>query len=250
MAAKAEVISDICQRNRVQFLKTAETEEEREKLWIARRGGTSALGRLKPDSAENDIVVPRSKLPYMVEKFKEISEHHGVIMGALLHAGDGNCHPQVPFDAGIPEEKEAAELALWEVFQAAVEFGGSISGEHGVGLKKIRGMPLMFNQDEIALFRRIKVLFDPRDLFNPGKIFSEELVASVEEGNIGICPGQFFEVDEIGNLDQVVRPPVLEPKTADQAARILAKAAATGNTVAIAGGQSKFAPDKSFVSAN
>lgn len=185
LAAQTEAIMEICRRNHVQLLKTAETEAEREKLWTARRGGTSALGRLKPDSAENDIVVPRSKLPDMVEKFKEISERHGVILGALLHAGDGNCHPQVPFDAGIPEEQESAELALWEIFEAAVEFGGSISGEHGVGLEKIRGMSLMFSPDELALLRKIKLLFDPKDLLNPGKIFSEEVVASVQGGNIG-----------------------------------------------------------------
>jgi len=177
-------INEICLKNMVQILKTAESEEERELLWLARRGGTSALGRLKPDSAETDIVVPRSQLPYMVEKFREIGERHGVTLGALMHAGDGNCHPQIPFDASIPEEKEAAEKALWDVSQEATSCGGSISGEHGIGMEKIQGMRLMFSTDELILMRKLKLLFDPDDLFNPGKIFPQDVLASTERGNI------------------------------------------------------------------
>lgn len=175
-------ITNICKKNNVKVLQVAEREEERQKLWRARRGGTSALGRLKPDSAENDIVVPRSKLPNMVEKIREISERNGVIMGAVIHAGDGNCHPQVPFDGRIHEEKEAAEKALWEVFEAAVELGGTISGEHGIGLEKIDGMNLVFSPEEMILMRRLKLLFDPQGILNPDKMFPKEIIAAAKEG--------------------------------------------------------------------
>lgn len=168
-------IINICRQNNVQILETANNEEEREKLWQARRGGTPALGRLKPDSVENDIVVPRSKLPHMIEKLKEISTRHNVIIGTLAHAGDGNCHPQIPFDASVPGEKEAAEKALWEVFEAAVELGGTISGEHGIGLEKINGMPLVFSHDEQLLMYKLRRLFDPLNLLNPDKIFAYEI---------------------------------------------------------------------------
>jgi len=171
-----EGIMRICRENNVQILQAAETEEERDKLWLARRGGTSALGRLKPDSAENDIVVPRSKLPHMVDKIKEISTRNGVIMGAVIHAGDGNCHPQVPFDSRVPAEQHAAQQALWEVFEAAVELGGTISGEHGVGLEKIKGMRLVFSQDELLLMRKLKLLFDPGELLNPDKMFPDDII--------------------------------------------------------------------------
>ncbi|EGO62617.1 FAD-binding oxidoreductase [Acetonema longum] len=164
-------ILKICRQNKVQVLEVAKNEQERETLWRARRGGTSALGRLKPDSAEIDIVVPRSQLPHVVEKFQEISARNGVILGALIHAGDGNCHPQVPFDGRIHEEREAAERALGEIMQAAVDLGGTISGEHGIGLEKISGMPLVFSPDEIMLMHRLKRLFDPANMLNPDKIF-------------------------------------------------------------------------------
>jgi glycolate oxidase len=177
-----EGITDICRNNSVKVLQVAETEQERDKLWRARRGGTSALGRLKPDSAENDIVVPRSKLPHMVDKIKEISERNGVIMGAVIHAGDGNCHPQVPFDGRIQKEKEAAERALWEVFEAAVDLGGTISGEHGIGLEKIDGMKLVFSKEEMILMRKLKLLFDPNCIFNPDKMFPKDIIAAAQGG--------------------------------------------------------------------
>jgi len=178
-----EEIVKICRQNNVQILEVANSEQEREMLWRARRGGTSALGRLKPDSAENDIVVPRSKLPDMVEKLQEISARNGVILGAVIHAGDGNCHPQIPFDARIPAEKAAAENALWEIFEAAVALGGTISGEHGVGLEKIEGMPLVFSKDELSLMHRLKGLFDPENRLNPDKIFSQKVLAKGKEEN-------------------------------------------------------------------
>lgn len=176
-----EAIKEICIKNNVQILQDAQSDEEREKLWVARRGGTSALGRLKPDSAENDIVVPRSKLPDMVDKFKEISERNNVIMGAVIHAGDGNCHPQVPFDARVESEKKAAEQALWEVFEAAVQLGGTISGEHGVGLEKIRGMNLVFTNEELLLMRRLKLLFDPCEILNADKMFPQAIIDLARE---------------------------------------------------------------------
>lgn len=181
LSFELDKIKEICHKNNVQVLQSAEQEEEREKLWLARRGGTSALGRLKPDSAENDVVVPRSKLPHMVDKIKEISQGNGVIMGAVIHAGDGNCHPQVPFDARLPAEQEAAEHALWEVFEAAVQLGGTISGEHGVGLEKIRGMNLVFSQDEMLLMRKLKLLFDPNEILNPDKIFPKIVIEKARE---------------------------------------------------------------------
>lgn len=176
-----EAISNICRKHNVQSLKIAESAEEREKLWVARRGTTAALGRLKPHSAENDIVVPRSQLPRLVEKIKEISTRNNVIMGVVIHAGDGNAHPQVPFDGNIPSEEHAAHQALWEVFEAAVELGGTISGEHGIGLEKIEGMRLIFSPDELLLMRKLKRVFDPDEILNADKMFPQDIIELARE---------------------------------------------------------------------
>jgi glycolate oxidase len=184
LSYELEGIVEVCRKNQVQILEVAQTEEERDRLWKARRGGTPALGRLKPDSGENDVVVPRSKLPEMIEKLKEISDRNQVILGGLFHAGDGNCHPQIPFDARIPGEHEAAEQALWEIFEAAVSLGGTISGEHGVGLEKIRGLPLVFSREEMELMVKVKRVFDRKNLLNPDKIFPADVRGDVEGGNV------------------------------------------------------------------
>ncbi|HNX93473.1 MAG TPA: FAD-linked oxidase C-terminal domain-containing protein, partial [Syntrophomonas sp.] len=176
-----EAIMDICRKHNAQYLKIAESAEEREKLWVARRGTTAALGRLKPDSAENDIVVPRSQLPRLVEKLKEIGIRNGVILGVVIHAGDGNAHPQVPFDGKNPAEERAAHQALWEAFEAAVELGGTISGEHGIGLEKIEGMRLIFSPDELLLMRRLKLVFDPQEVLNADKMFPRDIIELARE---------------------------------------------------------------------
>lgn len=171
-----EKIMEICRNHNVQSLKIADSEEERDKLWEARRGTTAAMGRVKPDSAENDIVVPRSKLPHLVEKIKEISARIGVIIGVVIHAGDGNLHAVVPFDARYPEEEKATHQALWEAFVAAVELGGTISGEHGIGLEKREGMRLVFTPDELLFMRRLKLVFDPHEIVNAEKMFPGDII--------------------------------------------------------------------------
>ncbi len=143
---------------------------QRLRLWKGRKGAFGAMGRVAPDIFVLDGVVPRSRLEEALEGIGQICKHHEVTLANVFHAGDGNLHPNLAFDGRDPHQKSRAVQAGMEILDYCVELGGSISGEHGVGLEKLDGMRTMFSEETLALFSDVKDLFDPKHLCNPGKL--------------------------------------------------------------------------------
>ena len=165
----ASRIETICRENGATTLRRAQTVLERERLWAGRKGAFAAMGRLAPAYYVQDGVIPRTRLPDVLRTVSDVSKRHGLRIANVFHAGDGNLHPLVLF-SDMRELERVHEAGL-EILTACVEAGGSLTGEHGVGMEKNCYMPLQFNSDDLALMRRVKTAFDPADLANPGKIF-------------------------------------------------------------------------------
>ncbi len=148
----------------------AEHPEHREKLWRGRKKAFGALGRISPDLVVQDTVVPRSKLPEVLDRILEIGASHDLSVSNVFHAGDGNLHPNINFDASDPDQCERVEKAAVEIMKTCIEAGGTITGEHGVGLDKMRYMPNIFDEDSLAAMLAVRKAFDPAELANPGKV--------------------------------------------------------------------------------
>jgi len=146
----------------------ARSDEEREQLWKARRSISPALYTLKPKKLNEDIVVPRSKIPLILLEIGAIAERHGLLIVNFGHAGDGNIHTNIMIDE---EERPRAEAAVKEIFAAVLRLGGSITGEHGIGLSKAMYLPMELGPEALGTMRRIKQALDPNNILNPGKIF-------------------------------------------------------------------------------
>jgi glycolate oxidase len=151
----------------------AATQAERDKLWAARKGALAAYGRIAPNYYICDGTVPRSRLGAVLGKVREISERHRVWTGAVAHIGDGNLHPIIVFDSREPGILPRVEAAHDEMIEACVEAGGTITGEHGVGLEKRKYMPLIFTPDDLDRMARVRDAFNTSGLFNPGKVLPE-----------------------------------------------------------------------------
>jgi glycolate oxidase len=167
---EAEQISEICTRLGAEMI-MAEDEAAREKIWEARRSVSPALYRLMPTKINEDIVVPRNMIPKMLVKLRRLSEETGIKIVNFGHAGDGNIHVNLMVDRNNAEEYEKARRLVKEIFAATIELGGTISGEHGVGLTKSEYITMEIRPVELDLMKRIKAVFDPKNLLNPGKIF-------------------------------------------------------------------------------
>jgi glycolate oxidase len=154
-------------------LREAQTPAERELLWAGRKGAIGALGRIKPNYYLHDGVVPRSRLPQVLSAVGEIGEHYRLPVANVFHAGDGNLHPNILFDMRDTEVLHQVESAGEEMLRAVVELGGALSGEHGIGLEKSAFMPWIYSPDDLDAMHRVKDVFDPAGLLNPGKIFPD-----------------------------------------------------------------------------
>jgi glycolate oxidase len=172
---QAERVKEICHKNRAIEILLARNEQERAQLWFARKRAFGALGRLTPSYITQDGMVPRSKLPEMMRFVYAVGEKYSLRIANIFHAGDGNLHPCILFDERKPDEVERALKVSTEIIRRCVEVGGSVTGEHGVGLEKRAFMPFMFTPDELAVMRKIKAVFDPDGVCNPGKIFPDEI---------------------------------------------------------------------------
>lgn len=150
-------------------VKLAKNEEERIRFWAGRKNAFPAVGRISPDYYCMDGTIPRRELPGVLQGITELSEEYGLRVANVFHAGDGNMHPLILFDANIPGELERAEAIGAKILELCVKVGGSITGEHGVGREKINQMCAQFNSDELTLFHAVKAAFDPLGLLNPGK---------------------------------------------------------------------------------
>jgi glycolate oxidase len=166
------LIEQACLRMGAQGVKKASTAKEAEALWKARRSISPAVFRLRPNKINEDIVVPRDKIPEAIDRFQEIGRRFDLLIVSFGHAGDGNIHVNVMFDAKKPGERQRAQEAVKEIFKAVLDLGGTLSGEHGVGLTKAPFLNLELNAAQIDLMKKIKDLFDPNHILNPGKIFS------------------------------------------------------------------------------
>ncbi|QHW35539.1 FAD-binding protein (plasmid) [Paenibacillus rhizovicinus] len=169
-----ERIRQICELEQADRVEVAATREEAEKLLTARRSAFTALARLRPTTILEDATVPRSKIADMVLRINEIARKHNVTIATFGHAGDGNLHPTATTDARDHEEIERVERAFEDIFEAAIELGGTITGEHGVGLVKAPYLEWKVGTAGIELMKGIKRAFDPDNLLNPGKMFAKE----------------------------------------------------------------------------
>jgi len=151
--------------------KRAQNEVERAQLWKGRKGAYGAMGRLAPSLYLFDVVVPRTKLPEVLRRITEIEQQMGLRIANFFHAGDGNLHPIIAFNRYNRQEVEQVLKAGEEILALAVAVGGTITGEHGVGMEKSDFMHLIFNDHDLDAMRKVKRVFDPRGLCNPGKIF-------------------------------------------------------------------------------
>jgi len=163
-------IIEICRANEVREVKVAKDNAERDVLWTGRRGAFGAVSRLRPSYMVCDGTVPRTKLPEVLNKVLEIGQKYNVPIGNVFHAGDGNLHPLILFDVRDDEETERVKKAGSEIMRLCVDAGGTISGEHGIGLEKLKEMSFVFSSDDIAAMWKLKNAFDPVGLLNPGKV--------------------------------------------------------------------------------
>ena len=164
-------VESICRANDAREIRTASDLEDRATVWRGRKAAFAAMGRISPDYYVQDGVVPRTKLPSVLRAIEELSQQHGLRVGNVFHAGDGNLHPLVLYDGRIGGEAVRAEELSKKILEICIDAGGSITGEHGVGTDKACAMPLMFSEDDLAAMQRFRRAFDPRGLANPGKLF-------------------------------------------------------------------------------
>jgi glycolate oxidase len=150
-------------------IRVAKDEEERAKLWKSRKGAFAALATVLPDYYTMDGSIPRRALPEVLEKVYELGREYGMVIGNVFHAGDGNIHPCIFYDSTKTGELERSEELGGKILELCIDHGGTITGEHGVGLEKLRQMCLQFRVNEIAAFHDVKAAFDPAGILNPGK---------------------------------------------------------------------------------
>jgi glycolate oxidase len=167
----ARAVQEVCLRLGPVGLRVSRDEAEAEALWALRRAISPALAGIRPHRLNEDIVVPRSRMPEAIRRFHEIARAHSVQLASFGHAGDGNLHVNVLYDRADAEESARAESAAEAVMRATVELGGSLSGEHGIGLTKSAFLRLEVADEALSLMIRIKALLDPNGILNPGKIF-------------------------------------------------------------------------------
>jgi glycolate oxidase len=165
-----EQVRAACARCGAREIRVAQSAAERELLWKGRKNAFGAVGRVSPFYYVQDGVVPRTKIAPTLEFIGEASRRHGLAISNIFHAGDGNLHPIILFDARKPGDLEKARACGDEILHFCVSSGGSITGEHGVGMEKIDLMPSLFTPESLEAMARLKALFDPESLFNPGKV--------------------------------------------------------------------------------
>jgi len=168
----------LCREAGATDLSSAETAEQRDKLWLARRSGNGAMGRIKPALMVQDVTVPVNRLPEMLSLVQEVAAKHEVIIVQMAHAGDGNLHPHILYTPGDDDEYRRAMEASHDIFDAALAAGGALTGEHGIGLEKVDFMDRQFTADELAFMARIKKSLDPQGILNPGKVLPESCLQS------------------------------------------------------------------------
>jgi glycolate oxidase len=186
LIARVEAIARDC---RSSTLRVSNSEPERLLFWAGRKAAFPAVGRISPDYYCMDGTIPRAKLPLVLRRMKELSEHYGLQVANVFHAGDGNLHPLILYDANKPGELEKTEAFGADILRLCVEVGGVLTGEHGVGVEKRDLMPAMFTEDDLNQQLRLKCAFDADGLLNPGKVFPK-LHRCAELGRLHVHAGK------------------------------------------------------------
>jgi len=190
-------VMEICHEAGAREVRVAASQAERDALWAGRKGALGAMGRLAPNYYLQDSVVPRTKLPYILNYVSEVANEYNLQTANMFHAGDGNLHPLLLFDR---REKGAIERVLeaaMEMTRACIEVGGAISGEHGVGFEKRKAMTIAFTTEDLAAMAKLKRTFNPLDLFNPDKVFpASQGCGEIRELKASAMPAAYAKVAE------------------------------------------------------
>ncbi len=165
-----EQVVAICTRNGSDDVRVARDEDERKRFWKVRKAAFAAMGRISPNYVVQDGVIPRTRLPDVLERIEQLAREYGLVVANVFHAGDGNLHPLVCYDAAVPGQAERAEELSGLILDVCLEAGGSITGEHGIGVDKKKHMTKMFAESDLDAFQRLRCAFDPAGLANPGKV--------------------------------------------------------------------------------
>src|SRR5665811_1881285 len=171
VAHQFDEVEAFCRDNGAFEIRIAADDAERALFWKGRKSAFAAVGRISPDYIVQDGVIPRTALPEVLRRIAAISDEAGVRVANVFHAGDGNLHPLVLFDAAVPGQSHRAEQVSGAIVDLCIEYGGSITGEHGVGSDKAKYMPRMFSDDDLDTMQLVRCAFDPSSISNPGKIF-------------------------------------------------------------------------------
>jgi len=166
----ASRVVDICQRNNARAVRVARDAAERDRLWAARKRAFGAMGRIKADLMVQDAVIPRSRLPEALDEIYQIAARNDLKVANVFHAGDGNLHPNISFDGRDPDQVRRVAAASKAIMELCVGVGGSITGEHGVGMDKIESMRLIFSENDLRQMLAVRDVFNPDGLCNPGKV--------------------------------------------------------------------------------
>ena len=186
---QALAVKEVCTRLNARNVRRAANEQERMLLWKGRKNAFGAIGRLSPSYYTQDGVVPRTKIPATLQRIEEISQKYGLRIFNIFHAGDGNMHPAILFDLRDPDQVRRTHEAGAEIIRHCCEVGGTITGEHGVGMEKNELMPYLFSNADMDVMLRLRKAFDPNAMFNPMKLFPvprscrEGVFSSVQAGH-------------------------------------------------------------------
>jgi glycolate oxidase subunit GlcD len=173
MEEQAQRMLEVCRKNGVVSTRRAKDAAERADLWAGRRGAFGAVARLAPSYLVCDGTVPRTQLPAALSAVKKVGQKYNLAVGNVFHAGDGNLHPLILFDDRNVEEMERVHHAGMEILKICADLGGTISGEHGIGTEKLKGMPLVFRDSDLEMMRNLKTAIDPKGVCNPGKVIPQ-----------------------------------------------------------------------------
>ncbi|MEM8748996.1 MAG: FAD-linked oxidase C-terminal domain-containing protein [Pseudomonadota bacterium] len=182
-------VEAIARKNNSMTLRISQSEEERNAFWAGRKAAFPAVGRISPDYYCMDGTIPRKQLPTVLARMRELSDQYNLRVANVFHAGDGNLHPLILYDANVPGELEKTEEFGADILRLCVEVGGVLTGEHGVGVEKRDLMPEMFTEDDLNQQQRVKCAFDPDQLLNPGKVFPQ-LHRCAELGRMHVHQGK------------------------------------------------------------
>jgi glycolate oxidase len=163
-------VDAICREQGAWEIRTASSDHERALLWKGRKAAFAAMGRVANDYYVQDGVVPRTKLPEVLRRIAALESDYGLRVGNVFHAGDGNLHPLVLYDGRIEGEPEKARALAEAILEVCIDAGGSLTGEHGIGVDKVCSMPLLFGADDLEVMKRFRGAIDPAGLCNPGKV--------------------------------------------------------------------------------